>query len=245
MKDERDIVSKLLIDKQNTVLNELKSFKENKQFITNISLKNINTTKSVIDKNINNDELKSIISKEKELEDKLYSIKSQINLLPLSNNNKNNINNKNGINGNYLKNYLKNYKNEIKSANFMSKLKKLNNTQKNSHLKNEEYLKQLEEKMIKENEEEKNLRNKEKEVFLQDEKKKEKSIILKRRKEIDEKIQNIMKSKGANDNVKKNYLYLQMENEFLENEKNKLIKVKKQRKLKLLSPEESKLTLKK
>ena len=54
-----------------------------------------------------------------------------------------------------------------------------------------------------------------------------------------------MKSNGANDNIKKSYLYLQMENEFLENEKNKLIKVKKQRKLKLLSPEESKLTLKK
>ena len=239
MKDERDIVNKLLIDKQNTVLNDLKVLKENKQFITNISMKNINTTKSVIDNNINNDELKSIINKEKELEDKLYSIKSQINLLPLSNNNKN------SINTNNLKNYLKNYKNEIKSANFMSKLKKINNTQKNCHLKNEEYLKQLEEQMIKENEEEKNLRNKEKEEFLQDQKIKEKSIILKRRKKIDEKIQNIMKSKGVNDNVKKNYLYLQMENEFLENEKNKLNNAKKQRKLKLLSPEETEINIKK
>ena len=54
-----------------------------------------------------------------------------------------------------------------------------------------------------------------------------------------------MKSKGSTDNAKKSYLYLQTENEFLENEKNKLNKVKEQRKLKLLSPEEREINIKK
>ena len=87
----------------------------------------------------------------------------------------------------------------------------------------------------------KNLKEKEKEEFLNEKKLKEKYIILKRRQKIDEKIKNIMNNKDKKINVKKDYLYLQMENEFIENEKNLLKDIKKQKKLNLVSPEETEI----
>ena len=236
IKDENQIILKLLTDKQNTIVKDLKILKENKYIITNISLKNIGTSKSLIDNNVNNDELKKIKNKENELTDKLYSIKSQINLLPSSITNKNNT-----VFKSNLKNYLSYYKNELNRKNFICKLRKLNMEQKNYLYKNEEYLKKLEKENNDKIEEEKNLKEKKKEEYLNEQRLKEKYIILKRKQKIDEKIKNIMNNKNNKINVKKDYLYLQMENEFIENEKNLLKDIKKQKKLNLVSPEETEI----
>ena len=155
IKDENQIILKLLTDKQNTIVKDLKILKENKYIITNISLKNIGTSKSLIDNNVNNDELKKIKNKENELTDKLYSIKSQINLLPSTITNKNNT-----IFKSNLKNYLSYYKNELNRKNFICKLRKLNMEQKNYLYKNEEYLKKLEKENNEKIEEEKKFKRK-------------------------------------------------------------------------------------
>ena len=231
-KDKHQVSFKLLSDKQKTISNELKRLKENKNYINNISLKNLGTPKSVIDNNINNDVLKNIKNKEKELTDKLYSIKSQINNLLLNkNDNTNNI-----ILKNELKNYLSFYheENALKNKKFISKLRKLNIEFKNKKIKKEDDLKKVEANKQIIND----LKEKEKENFLNQQRQKEKSIILKRKEEREKKIKNIMSHKDKRINLKKNYLYIKMENDYLENENNYIKDANEQRKLEVQKEKE-------
>ena len=241
--NEINIAKKFLVDKQNTILKSLKELKENKNYIENTSLNNINTPKSLIENNKNKEQLRKIKEKEKELKDRLSLIKFEKDKLYLNDNKeiiKNNIKNN-------LKNYLTSFKKDrdIKTRNFISKLNQLNKDYKSSIDKKEEFFKQLEEKFQKEEEEEKNLREKEKIEFLSEERKKQKSLILRRKFIMDQKIKNIMRNKNKGINLKHNYIYLQMENEFLENEKNIIKERTSKRKSRLISPKETEIANKK
>ena len=228
---EKKMIFKMLSNKHNTILNELKLVKENKKYINNISVKNVNTPKSIIENNINKDNLRQLNIKEKELNEKLSIIKHELNNFSIQENNHSFLKNKmNKLNNSEEKNQ--------RILNFIAKLKKMGNEYKkmNIYLKKEEYAKELEEKEFKEIEDSKNLEQKEKEEFLSEQRLKEKSLILKRKQNTDQKIKNIMqfKNKYEKINLKKNYLYLQMENEFIENEKNRLKEIKEKKKLKIL-----------
>lgn len=229
--DENPIILKLLSDKQNSILNGLKAIQENKDLIQNISIKNIDTPKSIIDNNVNKDKLRNLSIKEKELNEKLSSVKSELLKQAIKTNNNINLKAK-------FQKFL-NKSEEEKRQKFISKLKKLRNEYKKINLKKEEFFKELEEREFKEKEQEKILKDKEKNMFLSEQRLKEKSMIFKRKQEIEQKINNIMKmnSKNKKISLKKNYLYLQMENDFLENEKNYIKEINEKRKIKALSPE--------
>lgn len=229
--DENPIILKLLSDKQNSILNGLKAIQENKDLIQNISIKNIDTPKSIIDNNVNKDKLRNLSIKEKELNEKLSSVKSELFKQAIKTNNNINLKAK-------FQKFL-NKSEEEKRQKFISKLKKLRNEYKKINLKKEEFFKELEEREFKEKEQEKILKDKEKNMFLSEQRLKEKSMIFKRKQEIEQKINNIMKmnSKNKKISLKKNYLYLQMENDFLENEKNYIKEINEKRKIKALSPE--------
>ena len=231
--DEKSITKKFLSDKQNTIMNSLKELKDNKNYIENSSLKNINTPNSLIENNLAKEQLRKIKDKEKELKEKLSSIKFEKDKFYLNENIK--------INKNNLKDYLTSFKKErdLKTRNFMLKLNQFNKEYKSNNDKKEEFFRKLEEKFQKEEEEEKNLIEKEKIEFLSEERKKEKSLVLRRKFRIDQKIKNIMRSRNNQVNHKQNYVYLQMENDFKENEKNLLNEVNSKRKAKLMSPEET------
>ena len=62
---------------------------------------------------------------------------------------------------------------------------------------------------------------------------------------MDQKIKNIMRNKNKGINLKHNYIYLQMENEFLENEKNIIKERTSKRKSRLISPKETEIANKK
>ena len=239
LKGEKKIIFKMLSDKQNTVLNDLKLIKDNKNYINDISSKYLYSPKSLIENNINKDNLKQLNIKERELNDKLSSIKFELNNFTIEAN-KNNI----------LKNKIKKLNNskeeEKKIVNFISKLKKMGNEYKNINKKKEEYLKELEERELKEKEDSKYLKEREKEEFLSEKRFQEKSLILKRKQDMDEKIKNLMKTnnKFKKINLKKNYLYLQMENEYIENEKNMIKQVNEQKRMKVL-PKDIKIIQKK
>ena len=231
--DEKSITKKFLSDKQNTIMNSLKELKDNKNYIENSSLNNINTPNSLIENNLAKEQLRKIKDKEKELKEKLSSIKFEKDKFYLNENIK--------INKNNLKDYLTSFKKErdLKTRNFMLKLNQFNKEYKSNNDKKEEFFRKLEEKFQKEDEEEKNLIEKEKIEFLSEERKKEKSLVLRRKFRIDQKIKNIMRSRNNQVNHKQNYVYLQMENDFKENEKNLLNEVNSKRKAKLMSPEET------
>ena len=223
-KDKIDVKLKLLSDKEKTVTNNLKNLKEKKNFIQNISLKNIGTPIGLIDNNINKDILKNINIKENELNEKLFSIDSEINNL-LSTKNDN-------TNKNKLKNQLHNYlsfcreEKKIKSNKFISKLRRINNEYKNNINYNKEKDMQID--IIEEKEKEF-----EKKLFLSEQRHKEINIILKRKEERNKKFKNLMNNIQKPINLKKNYLYLKMENDYIENE-NKYIKDRNvQRKLEM------------
>ena len=90
LKGEKKIIFKMLSDKQNTVLNDLKLIKDNKNYINDISSKYLYSPKSLIENNINKDNLKQLNIKERELNDKLSSIKFELNNFTIEAN-KNNI----------------------------------------------------------------------------------------------------------------------------------------------------------
>ena len=228
-KDKYKVKFKLLSDKEKTISNELKKLKENKNYIKNISLKNIGIPKSLIDNNINKDILRNINIKEKELTGKLYSIDSDINNLLST---KNDNNDKKIIN-NQLQNYLSFSKEEkkLKTNKFISKLRKLNFKYKNNiKNNNEEKNTKIDSAEEKEKEREREI-HMEKKIFLSEQRQKEINIILKRKEETNKKIKNLISKKPKSINLKKNYLYIKMENEFIENEKNYIKDKSNQRKL--------------
>ena len=221
----------MLSEKQNSILNELRTIKQSKYLIQNTSSKNIGTPKSIIDNNVSKDKLRNLSMKEKELNEKLSSVKSELY--------------KQASNTILKKTKFKNYLNkteEEKRKKFISKLKKLDKEYKIINLKKEEYLKELEKKESIEKEEEKILKDKKEKEFLSEQRLKERSIIFKRKHQIDEKINYIMNMNSQNKKIslKKNYLYMEMENDFLENEKNLIKEVNEKKKLKLPSPESPK-----
>ena len=94
--------------------------------------------------------------------------------------------------------------------------------------------------------EENNLKEKEKKELFEEKRLKEKSIILKRKQEINEKMKNILYINNKKINpIKKNYLYLQMENNYLENEKNLIKEITEKKKINQIMPGDAKIINKK
>ena len=218
-----------LKEKENSLCIEINALKQKREQIINFGLDNLGDN-SIIETNIRESELKKIKAKERNLMDKLESIKVQISDLL---NNEKKINRKNNIRE-YLEKLRNNDNNDI-----ISKTKSIEAESNKYRQKHMIDLEKAKNKKINEiNKKEEELKNK-KILYLKAQREREIEIMRKRKKEIDEKIEKTKKSIQNKPNFDpKNYLYNKLANQYEENEKKFWNQQKMERKSKLSGPEE-------
>ena len=218
-----------LKEKENSLCIEINALKQKREQIINFGLDNLGDN-SIIETNIRESELKKIKAKERNLMDKLESIKVQISDLL---NNEKKINRKNNIRE-YLEKLRNNDNNDI-----ISKTKSIEAESNKYRQKHMIDLEKAKNKKINEiNKKEEELKNK-KILYLKAQREREIEIMRKRKKEIDEKIEKTKKLIQNKPNFDpKNYLYNKLANQYEENEKKFWNQQKMERKSKLSGPEE-------
>ena len=218
-----------LKEKENSLCIEINALKQKREQIINFGLDNLGDN-SIIETNIRESELKKIKTKERNLMDKLESIKVQISDLI---NNEKKINRKNNIRE-YLEKLRNNDNNDI-----ISKTKSIEAESNKYRQKHMIDLEKAKNKKINEiNKKEEELKNK-KILYLKAQREREIEIMRKRKKEIDEKIEKTKKSIQNKPNFDpKNYLYNKLANQYEESEKKFWNQQKMERKSKLSGPEE-------
>ena len=228
--NEKKVLLKNLKQKEDNIIKEINNVKNQKNEMGEISYNNI--SKAKIDDTLHNNKIKNLNDLEVNLIDKLSEIKRQINDITKNNNY--------SPNKNKTRFYLKSNSNS-NSNNSNSNNVNLNNY--NSSINKVQLLEQNEVRLM---EIEKEYKNKQKELLeleeqskkekiqnLLEQRQKEKEIIKKRKKEGDEFLENI-KKKTEPPPDPKNCLYYKMEQNYQENEKQLLQKVKTERKAKNL-----------
>ena len=203
-------ILKNLYDKQKSLINEIEKIKEQKNFLGEYSLNNLQK-KNIFYKNIQEDNIKSLEKNENNILEKISSINQQIINI---NDEKKNINNSND---NILREeYLEKINQEKKYNNIAKRMKIL---QIQTNLNNQKRIKDIELNQEKRNKEvdliEKEITEK-KNNELMEKKNEERKIIEQRRQEINSKIEkykpfiNNINPMGRN----KNYLYKRMASSF-------------------------------
>ena len=225
---EKKVLLKNLKQKEDNIIKEINNVKNQKNEMGEISYNNI--SKAKIDDTLHNNKIKNLNDLEVNLIDKLNEIKRQINDITKNNNY--------SPNKNKTRFYLKSNSN---SSNSNSNNVNINNY--NSSINKVQLLEQNEIRLM---EIEKEYKNKQKELLeleektknqkikdLLEQRKEEKKIIKRRKKEGDEMMENIKKNTQPPPDSK-NCLYYKMEQNYQENEKQLLQKVKTERKAKNL-----------
>ena len=225
---EKKVVLKNLKQKEDNIIKEINSVKNQKNEMGEISYNNI--SKAKIDDTLHNDKIKNLNSLEMNLINKLSEIKRQINDITKNNNY--------SPNKNKTRFYLKSNSNTNNSN--------LNNDNINNYNSSINKVQLLEQNQIRLMEIEKEYKNKQKELLeleeqsknqkiqnLLDQRKEEKERIKERKKKGDEMMENIKKNTQPPPDSK-NCLYYKMEQNYQENEKQLLQKVKTERKAKNL-----------
>lgn len=225
---EKKVLLKNLKQKEDNIIKEINNVKNQKNEMGEISYNNI--SKAKIDDTLHNNKIKNLNDLEVNLIDKLNEIKRQINDITKNNNY--------SPNKNKTRFYLKSNSN---SSNSNSNNVNVNNY--NSSINKVQLLEQNEIRLM---EIEKEYKNKQKELLeleektknqkikdLLEQRKEEKKIIKRRKKEGDEMMENIKKNTQPPPDSK-NCLYYKMEQNYQENEKQLLQKVKTERKAKNL-----------
>ena len=225
---EKKVLLKNLKQKEDNIIKEINNVKNQKNEMGEISYNNI--SKAKIDDTLHNNKIKDLNKLEVNLIDKLNEIKRQINDITKTNNY--------SPNKNKTRFYLKsnsNYNN--------SNSNNINNNNYNSSINKIQLLEQNEIRLM---EIEKEYKNKQKELLeleeqtknqkiknLLEQREEEKKIINERKKKGDEMMENIKKNTQPPPDSK-NCLYYKMEQNYQENEKQLLQKVKTERKAKNL-----------
>lgn len=225
---EKKVLLKNLKQKEDNIIKEINNVKNQKNEMGEISYNNI--SKAKIDDTLHNNKIKDLNKLEVNLIDKLNEIKRQINDITKTNNY--------SPNKNKTRFYLKsnsNYNNSNSNNN--------NNNNYNSSINKIQLLEQNEIRLM---EIEKEYKNKQKELLeleeqtknqkiknLLEQREEEKKIINERKKKGDEMMENIKKNTQPPPDSK-NCLYYKMEQNYQENEKQLLQKVKTERKAKNL-----------
>ena len=225
---EKKVLLKNLKQKEDNIIKEINNVKNQKNEMGEISYNNI--SKAKIDDTLHNNKIKNLNDLEVNLIDKLNEIKRQINDITKNNNY--------SPNKNKTRFYLKSNSN---SSNSNSNNVNINNY--NSSINKVQLLEQNEIRLM---EIEKEYKNKQKELLeleektkdqkikdLLEQRKEEKKLIKRRKKEGDEMMENIKKNTQPPPDSK-NCLYYKMEQNYQENEKQLLQKVKTERKAKNL-----------
>ena len=225
---EKKVLLKNLQQKEDNIIKEINNVKNQKNEMGEISYNNI--SKAKIDDTLHNNKIKNLNSLEVNLIDKLSEIKRQINDITKNNNY--------SPNKNKTRFYLKSNSNTNNSN--------LNNDNINNYYSSINKVQLLEQNQIRLMEIEKEYKNKQKELLeleersknqkiqnLLDQRKEEKERIKERKKKGDEMMENIKKNTQPPPDSK-NCLYLKMEQNYQENEKQLLQKVKTERKAKNL-----------
>ena len=224
---EKKVLLKKLKQKEDNIIKEINNVKSKKNEMGEISYHNI--SKAKIDDTLHNNKIKNLNDLEVNLIDKLSEIKRQINDIT-----KNNY----SPNKNKTRFYLK--------SNTNSNSSNSNNVNINNYNSSINKVQLLEQNEIRLMEIEKEYKNKQKELLeleeqtrnqkiqnLLEQRKEEKKIIKERKKKGDEMMENIKKNTQPPPDSK-NCLYYKMEQNYQENEKQLLQKVKTERKAKNL-----------
>ena len=232
-------ILKNLKDKEKSLNKEILSIKNKKEKLNNGYI-----ISSPIEKNINNYEEKRLQLIENNLLDKLDEVKNQI---------KDIIQKEESLQKNkssLVKNFLKKYENEENAEKLGQKyFSKNNNTQrlitnlqKDLNIKNLNRFKDKEKSDYKINEENEKLDDMEqKMLFLKEQKEKEKEIIKKRKKRIDEQMLKIKEQVKSQENQPiENYLFYKIQNDFEEKENLFYKNIKLTKKLDVVGKEELK-----
>ena len=224
---EKKVLLKKLKQKEDNIIKEINNVKSKKNEMGEISYNNI--SKAKIDDTLHNNKIKNLNDLEVNLIDKLSEIKRQINDIT-----KNNY----SPNKNKTRFYLK--------SNTNSNSSNSNNVNINNYNSSINKVQLLEQNEIRLMEIEKEYKNKQKELLeleeqtknqkiqnLLEQREEEKKIIKERKKKGDEMMENIKKNTQPPPDSK-NCLYYKMEQNYQENEKQLLQKVKTERKAKNL-----------
>ena len=211
------VILKSLKDKENSLIKEINDLKNKRNAMKGISYNNI--SEATIDKTLHNKQIKKLQNIENNLIDKLSEIKRQISEISSSNTNSPKTKKKN----------LTTNKNNIDVTNFNSPINKIFLLEQNEvRLMEIEKQYKNKQKEIKEYEEQE--KNK-KIQYLMEQREKEKTLIQKRKKASDEKMEEI-KKKVEPSPKEENCLFYKMEQKYQDNEQKLLHKINTERKLK-------------